>query len=652
MNKLKESGHYSIAGFVYQVLGSGFEAFHICEKIDNEATPDSLLIVERFGQDAVEQPPTESGKKPRLIQYKYSTVGETITEGALCDVLFAFVRSARNTSTAVDGFEYELITNRDLAAKAAAWFENDGGQDKAETYLQGWAEKYVDGEEKRRAEQAKNSKSKKTHKPTKPEALAAQKAELCADLLAVFDAFKYCKKTKAEFEQSLRDVAKQYGMLEEEFATGVDGVVSHIIQISGSAGPRVILPRNLRSKLTGNGDAVKLRANESLEKQQADLDQFNSSEVPLPVISRPYDQDLFDSVLTYPLTIVYGDGGCGKSVALSDLVSTCLNDRERPPAFCLLERAMRFTPELVVRRVAGWRNFSTPGPGETFEQSYRRLEGAYSDRPVLLVCIDAIDEKDSQMLPSDCVDFVVKLVKDAVKSRIEDSTGTPLLSLVLSCRNKGEHKNLTRTLEEIAPEADINYVKVSDFGDDELVSAIKNFDGVGDDIGQRLGAYLGIDDFLDARTRNEPPSTVSHQSVKVIRHPVLWYIFSKLKNVEQHECLDGSPNGLNRLGDKYLEWFQKKAFYRIRDLQLDECRAALHSAAVAVGDPAKSADYSNEWVLPTTTAGDLDKRRARLLYDEAISAGIIAPVEEQGRTWRWKQEWFCTYLLTTAGVAQ
>ena len=399
-------------------------------------SPDTLLVVERFGQDAVELPPTDSDKKPRLIQYKYSTTGKSVDESRLCEVLFAFVRSAKSTSIPVNGFEYELITNRERSAIAKAWFE-DNGRDKAKVRLAKWAGSFVDTEEKSREEKAKTSKAKKVYTPTEPSVLEAQKAELCSDMLVVFDAFAYRTKTMSEFEQSLTDIARQYGMLEEEFDSGVDGVVSHLFQISGKSSSRIVLPRELKSKLTGNEDAVKLLSEESCRKQQADLERFNDTEVILPVIPRLYDHDLFKSVLTYPLTIVHGDGGCGKSVALSDLVATCIQDRRSSPGFCLLERAIRFTQEAVIRRVAGWRNFNSTGAGESFDTSLRRLEGVYLDRPVLLVCIDAIDEKDSQMLPPDCADFLVELVKKAVRSRNEGTAGTPIVSVILSCRKKG-----------------------------------------------------------------------------------------------------------------------------------------------------------------------------------------------------------------------
>ena len=89
MATLKESGHYAIAGFPYQFIGSGVVAFQIYEGLQGDE-PTEVLLVERFGQDAVVLPVDGSDKKPKLIQYKYSSKGETIAPSELREILQAF----------------------------------------------------------------------------------------------------------------------------------------------------------------------------------------------------------------------------------------------------------------------------------------------------------------------------------------------------------------------------------------------------------------------------------------------------------------------------------------------------------------------------------------------------------------------------------
>ena len=78
MPTVKESGHYAIAGFLYQFIGSGVAAFEIYQGPPSDGEPTEVLLVERFGQDAAILPVDGSDKKPRLIQYKYSSKGDTI----------------------------------------------------------------------------------------------------------------------------------------------------------------------------------------------------------------------------------------------------------------------------------------------------------------------------------------------------------------------------------------------------------------------------------------------------------------------------------------------------------------------------------------------------------------------------------------------
>lgn len=84
---LIERGHYAIAGFLYQLLGSGVAAFEILKGLKDGQTPTELLVVERFGQDAVALPVGDDGKKPRLIQYKFAMLNKPLAPSDLRIVL-------------------------------------------------------------------------------------------------------------------------------------------------------------------------------------------------------------------------------------------------------------------------------------------------------------------------------------------------------------------------------------------------------------------------------------------------------------------------------------------------------------------------------------------------------------------------------------
>ena len=649
MNQLKESGHYSIAGFVYQILGSGVEAFHICEKVKNEAEPDTLIVLERFGQDAVEKPPEGSDRVPRLIQYKYSTVGKPMNEGQFTDVIFAFVQSASDANRSVNDFRYVISTNRELTDNAQDWREGDGtGRAKAQAYLTTRAEKLVAAQEEKRIEKLKKSKSKSPPKRKAKEVLQKEKQDLAQEMLSVFDLLDYDKKFKSDYENTIVEEAKQYGMLGEEIDRGVDAIVGYLIKLAGSAGPRIVLPETLRLKLTGNEKAVKLCSEDSNKLQRDDLEKFNRPEVPPNVVPRSKVEDLADSIMGYPLTIVYGDGGCGKSVAMSELVSSCLQNFRRPPGFCLLARASSFNPEFAMGRVAAWRRFNSYSSGEKFSDSLRRLDGAFGDRPVLLVCVDAIDEKDKVRLPRDVVEFITELVDYAVQSRYSTETDVAVVSVVVSCRREDEYKNLER-MNSLAPSEFINSIKLSDFEPDELIHAAKMSDGVDETVRERIIFRFGSDDQKQLGSSSVPPKTISHIGETIIRHPVIWSKFAILSTAFQHSCLDGLNEGLFQLGEKYFEWFRKKASYRITDLKLGDCKASLTAAAESHSKHTPT-DYRKSWRDPIVETVDITKRQAELLFQEAISAGIIVEEEQQGSKWRWNHLWFCNYLLEMEGA--
>jgi len=112
MPTLRESGHYAIAGFLYQFIGSGVAAFDVYQGPPSDGEPTEVLLVERFGQDAVVLPVDGSDKKPRLIQYKYSSRGNPIAPSELREILEAFLRSVRDQGRAIEGVAFELVTNR------------------------------------------------------------------------------------------------------------------------------------------------------------------------------------------------------------------------------------------------------------------------------------------------------------------------------------------------------------------------------------------------------------------------------------------------------------------------------------------------------------------------------------------------------------
>lgn len=262
------------------------------------------------------------------------------------------------------------------------------------------------------------------------------------------------------------------------------------------------------------------------------------------------------------------------------------------------------------------------------------------------ICFDAIDEKQGEALTEDILALIRKLIRFAVESRVE--YGSPLVSVILTCRHRSEVENIPRNLNAVAPENDLNYICIEDYDDDEMLAAIRTFDGLDAQVAQRIAEMLGSSDLLSSISRGMRIDT-SNEIIDLIRHPVLCYVFSQLTSEQQHQCLVGEQQALHLLGKDYLRWFRKKAACRITNLQYGQCAEALCAAAKTFSDATAIGFSDKNWLQPVADSIG-DRLRAKLLYDEAISAGLILEIDRRKKSWRWRHPWFCNFLVQNDGA--
>lgn len=222
------------------------------------------------------------------------------------------------------------------------------------------------------------------------------------------------------------------------------------------------------------------------------------------------------------------------------------------------------------------------------------------------------------------------------------------MSVILTCRHRREVDNIPRNLNPIAPENDVNYIRIEDYDDDEMMAAIRTFKELDIDVAQRIAGTLDAPDLSTAASRGTNLD-VSSEVIDLIRHPVLWYVFSQLTGERQRQCLAGEQQALQYLGSDYLKWFQKKAACRITNLQLGECFEALCEAAKTFDVASEIGFKDANWLQPV--ANSIGNRlRATLLYKEAISAGLILDIDRREQSWRWRHRWLCNFLVQNEGV--
>jgi len=360
MDTFRESGHYAIAGFLYQLIGSGIQAIEICAEFRGDQEPREILVLERFGQDAVALPKVGSDTKPRLIQYKFSSKNETIAPSELRDILQAFLKSVRSQGFEIDQVDFELVTNRAYSPDATKWCET-----KEESEL----EKRI---------------------------RASSRSELASvpELAATFRLLKYERQTEAQLQERVVKGAAKFGLLNSEIDGRIDELVGLLTRKAGSDGRRIVLREEIQKALTGHDNPLELLSPRSVGLRREKVarykrDAINGQET----ITRTVSAEIVRAVLEHPVVVVVGDGGTGKTVAAADAVASGLQVVDEPPGFGLILPALQANADAVMQSIAQWRNLIQHRDGQMLERSLSRLRVAFAHNPLLVTCIDAIDEK-------------------------------------------------------------------------------------------------------------------------------------------------------------------------------------------------------------------------------------------------------------------
>jgi hypothetical protein len=233
--------------------------------------------------------------------------------------------------------------------------------------------------------------------------------------------------------------------------------------------------------------------------------------------------------------------------------------------------------------------------------------------------------------------FIGNLMDSA--ARDHQRHGHPITAVVFTCRRIDELKKLSRS--GFGFPMPYHRVDVTAFDDDEVAQLILKLDS---NVRSRIARHLQLPGWQTRQlpTRSEGP--ISTDAMEIIRHPVVWRFFAESDTGTQHACLD-AVRGLDQLGDRYFAWFCEKAEMRISGLRNRECSEALLAVCQRFEDnTARVGERGSDWLNPCDLAG-CSQLNAKLLLDEAITAGILIEEESDGRRWRWKHKWLCEYLL-------
>ena len=619
MTNRTESGRYSIAGFLYQIVGSASEGFRIAKHANEEG---EILELEQLGQDLVVRSADDANV--RLIQFKYSSTNSIVNPNEMRKILQTFLDCLRNAKKNIADCKFELRTNRELHPDTIPWFEAKRKNERSNL----------------RAAMGATSNSEINDLDT---------------ICDIFEKFTYHCLNDSDLHSTLVTAAAKLGMLESEIPDGVNRLVGFLAHKSAEAGDRRVSRTEIRSKFAGHPNACELFSVDSIKMQIKDLEDFQQDEAcksgdatKSPIVRRSRTADIVGAILQYPVVVVHGDGGCGKSIAVADALLSCLHDRQQPPGFCMISRADSTTPQRAISKIAKWRNCNQHSDGQNYSAAISRLKSSYNNSPVLVMCFDAIDEKTGETLTEETLEFIRDLIRMATESRA--SNGTSLVSVLLTCRRKHEVDNIPRNINPIAPENNVTYINIDDYDNDEMVAAASVFESLDSDVVRLIGEALGTSTFSNTNSRRSRVTKVdaSIEVIESIRHPVLWYVFSQLTHEQQLKCIEGGQQALHYLGKDYLAWFRKKAACRIKNLQSGECELALCEAAKTFADENGVGCIEQNWLKPV--ADSIGNRLyANRLFHEAVSAGLIVRISERERLFRWRHPWFCKFLVQNEG---
>jgi len=637
-----DRGRTSLAGFMYQVVGiQGLIALAYSAAIENDQEYEAFLKllpnptgVHEVDEDAVVQWITPTGTSgSTYLQFKYSSVDqpESIDRTDLCKILDhlpADTSSTDGKSTAT--VKYALVTNRPLSGPLENCLE----------------------------EHTKKLYAWRTGCDHKDKPLGVERLEKLKRLRFVFASME-------DWQQKLRGLAREYGLLPDEIETGINALCGRLaLDTVATADPPRVTRESLLSIFCGSDRAQRLVPRCAWQSTIAALDGFRAVRVPLKghVVRRDKDDELWELARNYPVVAVTGPGGSGKTVALWNWAAAQAPAEDGSGRFV----GIKFAPEVpeywVYQLVWKWRGLShvDDPKGRDHERAMKRLLIANPERgrPILLLAIDGLDAD----IDEEALGRIRILVKWLVQSHPQ-VTGNhePPCTLVLTCRTEEE---LRRKLGSGGGFGSPEFprIEVVDFGDFEP----KQLAGGALDeetrvvLGERVAGRLS-DALLEYSLANPallsspavllasagasgPARDIPSYVLDALLHPLIWRAFLDLPSADvRMAVLDGDPWGLRQLAEITVSRFDFQTKERL-DLKAHPSgliRHALADVAHWMSDNSRAIISRTDWreAMKDHMSGSL----ARKLLGEAETGGIIIQSSD-GCSWR--HAFVADYLLS------
>lgn len=639
-----DGGQTALAGYLYQIVAAlGMVARADCpdEKEDLQAlltlVREGELLHEYLDQDVVLRTlGIDERDECVFVQFKFSrqAIPPTIGPQELIEIVKQLIlseRKANQLDQVVTG--YALITNREIGAQS---------------------EKIIEAATKnQKHEQIKTIR--KTDRYTTITINEQQKVLQDLRLITQLQLFKW--------QEDLAEFARQYGIQDTEIESGVERLIGKLIRQTANHGFCEVVEADLREALVGDREARPLKSNYLIEYTNQYLNSF--SERRLNLQSQPVRRELLDKIseATFEreraLVILYGRGGCGKTVALWHWLD------ERPTGLKMAKGASSVPFLWLTELICDWGNLppNHARRSESIESALARLQIANPNEspPILYLGLDGLDEHivhpEQERRVRDILDWFWKEDKSA-----RHTSRPPRATLVVTCRKK---EDVTRWLE--LEQSGFRYrgerpitIEVDDFSEEELLRAaekglpqfLARFQASIQEVSPQQEEFMRpmFDTPLFAPlatvgspTRREEP-LIDPDVLSSLRHPAMWRALLELAPQIQRQVLEGKRSAVHQLARVFVLWFAKKAIIRgVSDLEEDDLLWVLKEIACYTKNNVKMIQTNNQWLNPACASQMINGQKAKELQTEALLAGLIE--RDDRKHWRWRHQLVVDYLV-------
>jgi hypothetical protein len=623
----------AMMGFLYQLLGTAsVRVREITPGNDAWASliariGDGTIVCEEFGQDAIARPPlTNHGVI--AIQFKHSAdPNKPIETNEFIEILFAFDQSRRDAAAAGETIEeFILITNRSLGEKAQKLLYEAKMAQSVPNLLR----------------LRKQTRAGKTIVDSERR-LAPYAGDVTAAAQAWFSVLRSLTvHPGANFDgdlNRLRMFAARYGVLGTEWDGRLNALVGAFVRETAANNAVEVTREWLKAHLVGDPNAASLQFGSAFSPHVSTgckclLDDHRlRHRVPEGYyLRRETHQAVRNKLAENTVVFVYGDGGCGKSLAvLTFLQSIC----DRQFVWSVLGADVT---ELAI--VDGINRLRLPGSAgswtdRVFGDVRKRLEVANPIiRPGWIIDLDGVDEAPDRQTE------LVHLIRTCWAGGSLDRSPA---SLIVTCRTPayGGQSAKQQLINDWlgSPEWDlvpgVDVVSVGDFLDQDLVEAAAL---IGQAPEERIIAAVKSNGAGGPSRRFQETKAISMGLVESLRHPVVWGGYASLPQNEREGVLDGNPVFLDRLADQLLSRFLVRCRSRKHwtdDLNLKRALGA--STRSLTGQPPHTVSTWQRQCAPFLSSGE-----ALALYHECLTYGIVR--REAGTGWRWGHRFVVDYL--------